>query len=226
MPNSARIKFEKARETVQKPVTKFGGQPIWLNEPQWPISKETGNPMEFICQLELSEDLFPNSKGRMAYIFMTEEEEYVDETWEPDGGENAVIIQPGTPQVKVSEILNGPTIKKYVEVKDKNRLQPELVEFIAKITITSEPDYVTEENRSSWSDTQYEKYAESLHDNKIGGTPIFLQGDEFPKDDSYRLLLQLDSTQVPFYVNFGDSGIGYAFINSDGTVGKFLWQCA
>jgi hypothetical protein len=31
----------------------------------------------------------------MAYVFMVEDDEYVDGTEEPDGGENAVIIQPG-----------------------------------------------------------------------------------------------------------------------------------
>jgi hypothetical protein len=29
------------------------------------------------------------------YIFMTDDEQYVDGTWEPFGGENAVIVQPG-----------------------------------------------------------------------------------------------------------------------------------
>ena len=37
--------------------------------------------------------------------------------------------------------------------------------------------------------------------------------------------LQLDSTLVPFYINFGDAGVGYVFVNIDYTVGKFLWQC-
>jgi len=225
MPISAKIKFEKTNESIQESVTKFGGQPIWITGPQWPLSKDTGNPMEFICQLALSEDIFPNSKGKMAYIFMTEEE-YVDGTWEPDGGENAVIIQPGTPQVKVEGVLNGPAIKAYVEVNGENLLQPEPIELAVEIAIKNDPEYTDEENRASWRDAQYDEYTKSLDYNKIGGTPIFLQNDEFPEGDDYKLLLQLDSTQVPFYVNFGDSGIGYAFINSEGTIGKFLWQCA
>jgi hypothetical protein len=40
------------------------------------------------------------------------------------------------------------------------------------------------------------------------------------------LLLQLDSTKVPFFVNFGDAGIGYLFLSADGQTAKFLWQCA
>jgi uncharacterized protein YwqG len=60
---------------------------------------------------------------------------------------------------------------------------------------------------------------------KIGGTSIFLQGEEYPEGGDWRLLLQLDSASVPFHVNFGDAGIGYAFISGDGNKGRFLWQC-
>ena len=74
--------------------------------------------------------------------------------------------------------------------------------------------------------TQCQKqYEERLKGNKLGGTPGFIQFPEFPKGGSWRLLLQLDSTTVPFFVNFGDGGVGYAFISEDGRRGKFLWQC-
>jgi uncharacterized protein YwqG len=61
--------------------------------------------------------------------------------------------------------------------------------------------------------------------NKVGGTPGFIQGDQFPDGGPWKLLLQLDSDDVPFYVNFGDAGVGYAYISEDGRKGKFLWQC-
>lgn len=63
--------------------------------------------------------------------------------------------------------------------------------------------------------------------NKIGGLPNFLQFKELPdgKEENWNLVLQLDSTSVPFCLNFGDSGVGYAFISNDGKTGKFLWQC-
>jgi len=55
--------------------------------------------------------------------------------------------------------------------------------------------------------------------------PCFIQADEFPEAGPWRLLLQLDSMTVPFHVNFGDAGIGYAYISEDGPSGTFLWQC-
>jgi hypothetical protein len=46
----------------------------------------------------------------------------------------------------------------------------------------------------------------------------------FPLGQSARLLLQLDSEDVPFMINFGDGGIGYVFISSDSRKALFLWQ--
>jgi hypothetical protein len=54
---------------------------------------------------------------------------------------------------------------------------------------------------------------------------VFMQGDEIPFDKGWQLLLQLDSCSVPFSVNFGDAGVGYAFLNGNGDEAKFLWQC-
>jgi len=47
----------------------------------------------------------------MAYLFMTEDDDqYVDGTWEPEGGENAVVIQPGGEPVPSAQALaSGPS---------------------------------------------------------------------------------------------------------------------
>jgi uncharacterized protein YwqG len=61
----------------------------------------------------------------------------------------------------------------------------------------------------------------------VGGEPTWFQFEEFPTaTETWRLILQLDSAAVPFDVNFGDAGVGYAFLSSDQKRGKFLWQCA
>ena len=94
--------------------------------------------------------------------------------------------------------------------------------------------------------------------SKIGGTPYFIQEDQFPavevdvedwstvmgsksfewsvdniqegqfpdeNEEDWLLVLQLDSNEVPFQINFGDCGVGYAFVKADGSDGRFLWQC-
>jgi len=159
MPQRYNISYRKLSEN-EAPFTKFGGQPSWISEPQWPLSKELGTPMRFICQIEIPVNTFPSGHGKVAYIFMTDGDEYVDGTWEAYGGENAVIIQDGgICDVDTKPLQSG-------------------------------------------------------------------QGDEFPNQDpDWKLLLQLDSCGQPFSLNFGDSGIGYVFVKSDCSEGRFLWQC-
>lgn len=48
MIKSASIEFEDRDSDIREPVTKSGGQPFWLEAPQWPISKELNEPMRFI----------------------------------------------------------------------------------------------------------------------------------------------------------------------------------
>lgn len=217
MVKRASIEFVQAKAPVTEPVTKFGGQPVWLSEPEWPISPTTGRPMQFICQIELFPELFGEPSDRMAYIFMTaaEEDEYVDGTWDPEGGENAVIIQSkssGTEQNVAAELIaDGPTL--YTLDKETEEKTP--VEFSVKLAPLEDPGFTDNQKGS----------AEVLGGNKIGGTPYFIQNAEFPLGKNSKLLLQLDSTAIPFHIDFGDHGIGYAFISADGTEGKFLWQC-
>jgi uncharacterized protein YwqG len=157
---------------------------------------------------------------------MTDGDDYVDGTWEPDGGENAVILQLGSVSVPVQPVTEGPTLYRMVKKMFKSRLVPEPCEFGIRGSVTEDPEFVPEAERADWSEEQRERYASALEGNKLGGTPMFLQADEFPGPGSWRLLMQLDSTRVPFYVNFGDAGIAYAFLSADGKTAKFLWQCA
>lgn len=85
-----------ALATSQNPGTKFGGQPIWLEQPEWPISRTTGKPMQFVAQIAIDQEQFPQAKGKMAYLFMEQNatENSMPAFWESDGGDNAVIIQP------------------------------------------------------------------------------------------------------------------------------------
>jgi hypothetical protein len=182
--------------------------------------------MHFIGQIALDPELFGNLHGQMAYVFMTDSDTYVDGTWEADGGENAVIIQPGECSVPTQNLDQGPTLYRMVPRAGHDRLVPEACEFAVRLTHSEDPDFLSEGDRWQLDEETSRQYLEAVDGNKIAGTPGFLQTDEFPGEDFRTLLLQLDSTRVPFSVNFGDCGIGYAFLSQDGRVGKFLWQCA
>lgn len=230
MVKRASIEFVPVTQPITERVTKFGGQPVWLTEPQWPLSRTTGQPMQFICQIALTPDLFGETQAQMAYIFITGDgdEGFMDGTWDAEGGENAVILQPGPSKFKTQPLTHGPTL--YAIAKRPYQVLPQpmpamLVEFAVTLNFSEDPDFVDERERWKWDDDRQKTYANQLSGNKLGGTPLFVQGAEFPIENKSQLLLQLDSEQVPFFVNFGDAGVGYAFISDDAQQGKFLWQC-
>ena len=88
----AKLIFCRSVFPIKKKISKFGGIPNWIDKPTWPISKSTKRPMKFLCQIRLDQKIFPNCIGKMAYIFMSDDDkEFIDDTYEPEGGENAVI---------------------------------------------------------------------------------------------------------------------------------------
>ena len=135
----------------------------------------------------------------MAYIFIADgedEEDYIGETWSADSGENAIIIQP-----------HG--INEHVETED----------LLKGPTHSETAYYPVAEELVDFYDAE-----ESEAMITLGGEPLFIQEKEFPDDqDDWIFLAQLN--EMPFFVNFGDAGSGYAFISQDGQTGAFLWQC-
>jgi hypothetical protein len=220
------IEFIEADAPITDPVTKFGGQPVWLERPEWPLSKDLVRQMQFVCQIALDPDIFGVSPGRMAYLFITgeSEDEWVDGTYDPDGDENSVIVQPGsTNAAETVAEREGPSLYTFVDGRGWEGTVP--CEYSVNLEPGEDPDYVGEHERVEWSEADFDAYENPLDGNKVAGTPGFIQADEFPEAGPWRLLLQLDSMTVPFLVNFGDAGIGYAYISEDGRRGKFLWQC-
>ncbi|GAA2095515.1 hypothetical protein GCM10009801_64390 [Streptomyces albiaxialis] len=185
MPQPEPLVFVRAEGPVDRPVTKLGGQPVWQGEPEWPLSRETGGPMVFMGQFALD-------GGRLAYLFMADDAEgYVDGTWDPEGGENALLVQPGG---RVPGFL---TVRAQAEGP------------------TMGPDHLPGPGEPTDS-FQF-----------LGGPgiePKWLQGEEEPGPD-WHFVVQLTDGE-PFHPNFGDAGVGYAFVSPDAEEGRFLWQCA
>ncbi len=206
------IEFVRAEEPIEKPVTKFGGAPVWVAAPQWPLSRETGLLMQFVAQVAIDPALFGGEPGRVAYLFMSAGEDSYS-TWEPRGGENALIIQPSAavPCVETAALNEGPSLFEMVPAPQGKSLVESPCEFAVRL---SDP-----------VEGQGPESEQCGFDNQIGGAPCWLQSEELPTEE-WRLLLQLDSASVPFWINFGDVGVGYAFLSPDGDSGLFLWQCA
>lgn len=205
MSTSYQIKdFASLDNPPAQPSTKFGGNPDWLQTPEWPISRSTGKPMAFIGQIKIDKEQFPFAKAEWAYLFISEFDDYVDGTWESEGGENAVILQPGdnshiqtvnqSQGLTLSDIAYYPTI-----------------EMITEPIVEDADGFI--ENDSHYS-------------CKIGGIPAFIQDEEYPEtEDEWHFFLQIPSDVFPFTLNFGDCGTAYAFLSSTGDKARLLWQC-
>lgn len=189
-------------------VTKFGGRPCLIKKTEWPRSRLTKKLMKFICQIRLDKNLFDGLDDKIVYLFMTDDIN-VSNTFDPEGGENAVIIKS----------VNDPEISRLNLFPSKG---PSLEqEYKTEIIYKEEPVFT----ESEWKDSQYSEYIKSVEGNKIAGRPAYVERDEPIIEEGWRLLLQIDSSDTPFEIDFGGGGVGYLFINSDCSKGKFLWQC-
>lgn len=226
MPIGYSIEFQETSKPLTELVTKFGGQPVWMERPVWPIGKTTGKPMDFICQVVIPSDLLPDAEGKVVYLFMsTGDDQTNPSTWEPDSGDNAAIIQPGTVTVPTTGQLTGSTLQRWVETEPNRGLLKRLLQTKVKRRLQNCEFAVRlkpYESEAARPDRDAEHFGGGT---KLGGQPDFVQGEEYPAGEGWRLLLQIDSARVPFDINLGDAGIGYLFLSSDGQQAKFLWQC-
>lgn len=171
-------------------ITKFGGQPDWMERPQWPVSHAWDNrPLKFIGQIRLNDFHYEPEKLSLAYIFMTQPKDRTDPFYDPDimipdEGESAVIIQPGgkIPEyIHVEDFPAGPT------VDSKNIWIPQTTEIEETLT------------------TEFKE----IDADKFCGIPAFISNSKVESDS--KLLLQLHTNWLPFYVNAG--GAPTMFVN-------------
>ena len=217
------VGFEDLNENAEAAEVQFGGQPLWIDAPQWPYSDAWNRPMMFICQIPLNrvDEVFGK---KVAYVFAThatfnERDEFFDpDVIFPDGGENAVIIQPnGLSTAKTRPDATGPAL--YTSDGNSITLAPTL-------EAAQDPSFVGQTAYMSLSKQEQDRYFSAVSGNKIGGVPAFSQGDDWPEPGHWRLLLQLETSarRLPFFVNFGASPVLFAFVSVDGLAGKLLIQ--
>lgn len=235
MPKKYSISYREAREPITAPVTKFGGAPVWLDTPCWPLSRLYGSPMQFICQIALDRAIFGDLPARMAYLFITDYDYNGDgpmpDTYDPEKGESALILQPGgkayTPALPLYE---GSAL--YRRYHRNGRWEQEPCELAVDLRLGDDPeagawDKVDSDDKEAW-----DAYFEALCEDKVGGTPTptINNVEELPTQmDNWLLALQLNAkdnegNDDPFFLNLAYDGVGYALLSPDGRSGKFLWS--
>jgi hypothetical protein len=247
------VAFRPVATPILEPVTKFGGQPVWIEEPEWPMSRSTGRPMRFICQIGLGDaGLGEPHTARVAYLFMTDSEAYPGQPavygqYDPSGGENAVIIQPGADRPVVTMPLpTGPTLTALRPGSfSPDPTRP--VEFAVSLTQDSDPPFrsypepapeshviraatdsmpvAPVDDASAPNDFDWNAYFEAIGGNKLGGTPNPIDPRILGfSPERASLVLQLDMAEVPFFVDFGDVGVGHLFFDPGDDKGYFTWS--
>jgi len=206
------LTFHEVTEPITEPVTKFGGNPVWLTEPQWPVDAVTGEPMLFVGQVEVDPSLFGEPTGRLAYLFVPSSDPVTASVGELD--ENVMIIQPGGVCDQATlPLVEGPSVCR-VETVKRSWLRSQRVaipsEYAVETTLREEPPIDWEKKKPLWGlDFDWPQ-------SKIGGQPTWIQGEQWPYEDPTPLLLQLVSGTYPFQLEIGDDGHLYACLSPDG----------
>jgi hypothetical protein len=188
---------------------KFGGQPDWRDTPAWPVGSD-GRLLLFYGQLPLPDDV-----DRTAYIFLAGPEE-----WQPLGGGNAVVVQPGNRcHLPTRSQATGPQLYEWQSVQDRFRRRSRRVPVQERfLTFAEGADPTTWQ----WPEEPAGLQVNDEEDwNKIGGTPLWLQGPEKPHGDEWQYAFQFAADLAD---ERGDAAICYGWTDGRGRA-AFGWQC-
>ena len=228
MPFKTQFQIVESPTKITDPITKFGGQPVWLSQPYWPIAFETSEKMMFVGQILLEPKLFPNSNGTMVYLFIIDECEPLYEeaiTTVIQSLENTYLdndnfeyaSEPTGPTTYEVDENRQVVYKEYKVVLEP--IEDEEIISIEEMYRIYELDY----------DTGFQFSKPELAGNKIGGQPLYMKSltniAEGFNSEEWLLLLQLAPTQgywdnlqpnfYPFLMELGEFGILTVFISSD-----------
>jgi hypothetical protein len=187
---------------ITEPITKFGGQPVWIGEPTWPV-EEDGGPATFMAQFTI-----PGREG-VAYLFLGHPEAH-------GGDPGFIIVQPGPAPERFVASATGPTF--WSEIAGPPRYVSRMVLRRVESVAVLEPGF----DFDDWSvlDADAATRPDDHRDwNKIGGNPRWLQNDEMPDEPGWRLLFQFTAASVGRELS--DGAEAYGLIHEDGR-GRFL----
>lgn len=238
MPLKSQFQIVETHTEIWEPITKFGGQPVWIAQPHWPLAPETGEQMMFLGQISLNQELFPDSNGTMVYLFFSGESEplYNEATAIAIQTSENVYIN-GDPQIQFVSEATGPAI---YELDEDG--QAVYREYGVVLNPIEDEDLIPLEERYTMndldSDTGFRFTKPELAGNKIGGQPLYIEGLSTPPEyftsDEWLLLLQLAPTQgywhnlqpnfYPFHLELGEFGILTVFISKDYQQAKYYIQ--
>ncbi|WP_371501966.1 hypothetical protein OG871_33550 [Kitasatospora sp. NBC_00374] len=216
-----------AEQPIAEPVAKFGGQPVWLSEPAWPVDPTSGEPLVFIGQFPI-----PGPELRLAYLFLHEEGVIMGGV-HPEAGDAVLLVQPdgriphfaviGPPGTRGRTLWRWGPDDTEIPVEWRVDLQPVPPEIDRSI---DEMAAYQRGMRGDGPDVELPG-GEDLHDY-LGGTACY-PNDEARVDSPWRFLFKIsdagEGEDDPYFLNFG-YGYGFAFVSPDHREGRFFWECS
>lgn len=188
-----------------------GGRPIAPIGVAWPECRSCQGPMQFLAQIPLAEcdEVLPGRSSQSLLIFQCQNDPGMCDEWDPESGGNAaILVEAG--RGSVLPVPEGETL-----LPAESRLA-----------------FVAYESRPGESPD--DAYCEAIDEpgskviGKIGGDPLWIQGDETPTCECgarMSFVCQLECCGGGG-INFGDVGVGYAFVCPEcSDQARFLWQC-
>ena len=166
--------------------------------------------------------VFGEAKGRMAYVFVAGPDALtarVGYCWQ----ENAVVIQPGPSSGQPTlPLAKGPSVCRLGKGQRRWLFRERIAipcEFAVEAKLCEEP-------KIDWrADDPLAEFSFNIEQSKIGGQPLWIQGDDWPYGQPTPLILQLVWGSFPFHLNLGDAGTLYVFQSPDGCEARVVWQC-
>jgi uncharacterized protein YwqG len=209
--------FEEVSQPITDLVTKFGGQPVWLEKPCWPLNLETQLPLPFLCQIELDPKLFGDIPAKMAYIFAGVRNENTDSI---DFDAQAIVLQPGSFDFSNAEQQTGPSIKEMCKHESGSECGLLFGDYI------DEPIWDSKKMDNAEFD-DVENFRDLVRGIKIGGTPALFVDWMKPDDglENWNLLLQIDTSHkfgYPYPCGLDDTGMIWFYVSKDGLSTTFL----
>lgn len=170
----------------------------------------------------------------MSYLFVAQDDDTAL-TFDPEAGENALLVQPGG---RVPSFLTGlpagtgPTlwrrgaewtqrvpVELYVDAHPASEATESAVNREAAMQAAERDGlFLDGDGDQNWFDCR----------SYVGGPPLFWQPSTTRVGASWRFFFRLDGAEGcgedVYALNFG-GGTGYAFLSEDEREGRFLWDC-
>ncbi len=197
------FELEAVDEPIVEPISKFGGQPVWIGDPTWPLSVD-GAPATFLAQFTI-----PGRDG-LGYVFL---DDAIIET-DADIHWGVVIVQPGPVSVPFVARPTGPTFwGDFTEVPGPERYLGRRRARQVESRVVLEPGLDFDDWTIPLDDMEW--HGDDDRDwNKVGGNPRWLQGDEMPDEPGWRFLFQFTAAKVGH--ELADGAEVYGLIHDDG----------